>query len=693
MSRGLIAWVLLTVVGKTALALPPLEQLESRVELSATVQLADQAFQAAQDNLSAGHSDLGVSLFGNVGGANNHDIIDPTHSYSYNEALGGAGLLLPLLGSRLQLQDALGEKQLQVTQLDTQRQLQRRELIRRLRKAYGDYWQAQQIALLAHEYLGNEPEFQRVAELRTRSGLLLDSDRLDFASGFALAHRDAAASDATRETALALIREITGSDLDGGPAVRPIIPSECVHDEAGDAWVAADPELLGLQRIVAQRESNPRSSPLYPVQSNIQVSYQARDQTTTGQRGSAAQVSWSFQVPLDYASERHLLARASAAQLSRAHLEYEVRRQELQQQRHEIVSRAIVLRQTAEFAKTRLAAAESAVSERTTRARNLEGDVIEQLQRAHMQRYGAVQALVQAEAALTYWYADWARFETTVCQARLTAAGLAPGSIGPSTAGRKPDRALYVWRAGAWLNEAADERGAHALAQLQSAGIDRLLVSLDAVQMQEALANPTPLSNAVMRTRQKGVQVALLLGDPHWILPAHRKELLNLIQRLESVPFDAVHLDLEPAQLDPNPEIAPVLLGLLADTLSEVSARSPWRVELSVHPRDLEGRLEGTNFADMLHSLGITPTVMIYVANPERVGDIAAPLLQRHPNLSMRIALSVEKSLGREESLWSYPEPERRRRIEQIESRLTADNFAGITLQFEDGWTDGRGEP
>src|SRR2546430_15867192 len=80
----------------------------------------------------------------------------------------------------------------------------------------------------------------------------------------------------------------------------------------------------------------------------------------TGQHGGSAVLSWSFQVPIEYLSQRRLLARAAAAQLSRAQLEYEVRRQELQQQRRELIARAAVLRRNSEFASARLASADAA---------------------------------------------------------------------------------------------------------------------------------------------------------------------------------------------------------------------------------------------------------------------------------------------------------------------------------------------
>ena len=82
---------------------------------------------------------------------------------------------------------------------------------------------------------------------------------------------------------------------------------------------------------------------------------------------------------------------------------------------------------------------------------------------------------------------------------------------------------------------------------------------------------------------------------------------------------------------------------------------------------------------------------MVYVANPERAVAIAEPLLERYPALSFSVALSLEKSLGPQESLWSYPEEERRRRIERVEAQLSAANFSGLTLQLEDAWGETSG--
>src|SRR5205807_2023401 len=275
-------------------------------------------------------------------------------------------------------------------------------------------------------------------------------------------------------------------------------------------------------------------------------------------------------------------------------------------------------RRNSEFASARLASADAAVHERDLRAVKLEGDVAEQLQRARLQRYNTAKSLVEADKALVYWYADWARFETTPCQ---STAGTAPPQPGATRPGR---RALYLWHSAEWLSDGATELGERKFHAIHAAGVERLLISLDAAQMRRVSADPSPLTRAVRNTREHGFRVELLLGEPDWIRPERRAELRRLIEALKSVPFDGLHLDLEPAQIDPSAEKRPALLG-------------------------------------------------------------------RHPELSFSVALSLEQSLGRDESLWSYTESERRRRIERIEAQLAAANFSGLTLELEDAWRDAPG--
>jgi Outer membrane efflux protein len=675
----------IAMAARTAFALPPLAELEAQVTLSPESQLSDQAYEAARAQLNAAKISLGVSIYGGAGVGANRDIIDPTQSYAYRETSESIGVSLPVLGSRLQLRGALDGQEVVLIQLDARRELQRRELLHRLRKAYTDYWTAQRASVLAEDFLVTEIAVRHTLEERTRAGLLLDSDRLELETGFALARREAALAATSHAIALENLRSLTTSQLEEGTASSPGFAGCNAEPGIETRWADSDPELTALQHIVTLRDNDPRGSALYPIQSTIQAGYESRDQLNTGQHGSSGTISWKFQMPAEYMTQRHLFSRAAAAELSRSRLEYEVRRRELQTQRDELIRRKPGLCESQRLAAARLAAADAAVEERQQRASRLAGDVFEQLQRARLARYNAARTVIEADAALAVWRADWSRFDDPGSSA-------SPGGGEENSRRAEGQRTLYVWRAADWLANAATAAGNADFLRLRGAFISRLLVSLNASEMERLLHDPTRLSSAVYATHQHGLQIGLLLGDPGWIEAAHRNELLEIIRGLASVAFDSLHLDIEPEQVAPGTSADPHVLAALVATLQAVVAVSPWPVELSTHPRNLDREVDSVSLGQTLLRLRIRPTLMIYVANPQRAVEIAAPLMRHYPELRFRVALSLEQSAPGGETLRAYPDEERRRRIEEIERNLQADNFDGISLQLEDGWSLARSQ-
>ena len=703
------------LASRPAAALPPLAQLEADLGHAPAQQLAEREYRAERDSLAAGKADLGISAFGSLGAAHNHDIIDPTHSYTYDQGIGGAGLMLPLLGSRLKIDGALAHERIRLASLGARARLTRRELIGRLRRAYAAYWQARRQAQLARAYLRTESPVQRQLALRQHAGLTLDAERLQILTSFAQARADETSAEAQRRDALALMRDLTGVPLRGGAAALPRLSSACIARSGADQrWREQDPELGALRRIIRLRAADPRDSAWYPVQSNLQLSVQAEDQVTTGRHGASAALIWWFQVPLGYRSQRRRLAAAAAERLAAARLEYRMRRDALDEQRTSLLAQLPVLRQARTLAGLRLAAAREAVRERALRAAGLGGDAIGEWLEAEAARYSAATARLASDAALFDWYADWARFDTASCAhgpLRSGAASALPDSpvpAGPVSAGAANlgpallplaaaraaapasrtghGRTLYVWKAAAWLARATRGRAARKFAQLHSAGITALWISLDAGQLRRATAHPAMLRAAVRHTERAGFSVGLLLGDPSWILPRWRPALVRILAALRSVPFDRVELDLEPEQLHPGRARLPALLGSLANTLAAVRRVSPWPVGISIQPRDLAVAVDGSAFALRLERLRVSPTLMIYRANPERVVAGAAVLMRRYPRLTFHVALSLERSLPRTETLRFYPMRERGRRIARIEAGLAAPNFAGLVFELEDGW-------
>ena len=698
---GLLAACL---ASRTAWALPPLSELEADLGRAPAQELAEREYRAGRDSLAAGEADLGVSAFGSLGAAHNHDIIDPTHSYTYDQGMGGAGLVLPLLGSRLRIESGLARDREGLAQLAARAQLTRRDLLGKLRKAYAAYWQAVGEDRLAQAYLGRKARVERELALRTQAHVMLDSDRLQILASFARARSDAVAAQAQQRDALALMRDLTGAPLLGGAPELPGLSSACIaRAAAGGPWQERDPELRALRAVIALRADAPQNSPLYPVQSNLQLSVQTEDQVTTGRNGSSVALTWWFQIPLGYRSQRRHLAAAAAERLAGARLEYRIRLEALTERRQSLLAQLPALRQARTLADLRFAAAQEAVRERALRAGGLAGDTLGRSLRAQAARYSAATTQLAAAAALIVWYGDWARFDPGSCTGGTVSVGgghPAPGSLpvaaSPNLNGSTvtaPRRvhggsSLYIWKSAAWLTGAADGTADAEFAKLRDTGVTTLWISLDAPQLTRAMADPAALAHAVRATERAGFSVGLLLGDPSWILPRGRADLTRILTALDSVPFDGVDLDLEPEQLREAPARLPALLGSLADTLAAARLESPWPLELDINPRDLDVRARGTPFAVLLERLHISPTLMVYAANPERVIAIAAPLIERYRQLQFRVALSLEKSLPRTQSLRSYTRAERRARITRVASGLAAPNFAGLVFELEDGWRD-----
>jgi hypothetical protein len=652
-----------------AAPLPPLEQLEARLSLSPAMQVLDADYALAEQRLSLEQTKSSVSIYSNTSLSDvSNEAVDVNRTRSYQQFGVNTGLRIPVLGSRLQKQAGLDNFELEMLQRAAERELGRRQLLQKLRSAYADYWGGQSITALARKYSADAPELEHALALRTAAGLLLDSDRLEMMSGFALARRDELTGDRNRLTAFEQIKGLTGPDLTDGTAARPTRLGVCTPTVATlSRWIETHPQMQYLRRASEVITQTTRDTALYGVNSEVRIGYQSSTEFPAERSGGAAAVTWSFDVPLDFFKQRRLQATTVRTELSRARLAIDLERSELEQYGQQLLAQRGVLEESLQFASLRLTASDAAVRERELRAVKLAGDVVEQLQQARLARYQAAKSVVEAEVALAQWSAQWAVFEPTTCASR----------------------SLYLWSSQTPLTQLYAGQAEVLVSQWRAEGLGTLLISLDAEQLAAYREEPQALRQAIAAARARGLRVELLLGESSWILPQYRDDLVQIILSLRQQSFDGLHLDIEPNQLEHVGRSEENLLEEMLLTLRGAAKASPWPVDLSLHPRYLTRQVAGRSLGDHLTAAGISVTLMIYVANPERVVEIAKPLLERYPQLMQRVALSVEDILSAEESLYHYEPTERARRIEQIERELTHSNFAGITLQPTMGQVQG----
>ncbi len=622
----------------------------------------------------------------------------------------------PLLGSRLREQLALLGAQAELKVADARRALARMEVLRILRQRFIAYWRHQRRIVLSRAFSGHERDVGDVLFKRQQKGLVLEADRLEFMTAFAAARREEAKSQAARRHARATLELLTNQRLAEFVADYPVMAHPCLEEGALrlKLW-ESNPELAALRHILEAKGHPLNFNHLAGIESGVNLGESFLHDFSGGDTGHATVLNVDLRMPLDFLGASRSARDQAAATLSKARLELELRMRELEGEALRLVDSYAASQEDLRFAQLRLAAADEAVRERSLRAQSLPGDVQEQLQRARYGYYQVAMDTVDAEAELLDQQAQLLFFSAQPCVLEPRAG---PGQPGPGRfTARPPDRVspnatkiqgpehsppteqarlapdpiierrnaagfgVYVWESGNLL------AGARAWMPMLNAFVERrvsrILASFTGPQIQALKgARRRSLVEFARAADEQGIGVHLLLGEPTWILPGHREKLVTLVKRLRALPFSGLHLDLEPNQLEEEKLGTGYLLQELLKTLSVALDASPWPVALSVHPRYMLRRLGHSSFGARLAALGLDEvSLMVYVTNPQRVYEIAAPIIERHKRLRFSIAQSVESMLPREESYAHLSLKDFQRRMAELHERFKQPNFEGVLIQ------------
>lgn len=238
----------------------------------------------------------------------------------------------------------------------------------------------------------------------------------------------------------------------------------------------------------------------------------------------------------------------------------------------------------------------------------------------------------------------------------------------------------YVWDSRSLLSSQQRQRE---LNQLQNLGIQEILIGLTGEQVKNGEQTQKDLLQLLQSAHARGLRVSLLLGDPSWIQPEGRPELINLIKLYQSLPFSGLHLDLEVEQLGwpvPTDRLRQWII-----TLKQVEKVSPWPVSISSHPRWFESNNKEPAAQQIcvpcqlnsLHSVSL----MIYQRNPERVAQRSLAIARRWPQLRFRIAQSVEAQIPADESWHGTPIRTLQKQVDQWRYALSPAGIKGVDWQ------------
>jgi outer membrane protein TolC len=631
-------------------ATPPLAELEAAaIEQALAVRLSEAELAGRRLGLQAVQAQDGPRLQAGAGLARVREPLSDTAVRRYERSQAQVGLRWPLLGSREAAERAVDEADVALALAHLQAD-ETQALVRlQVRRSYLELVTARQRAAAAQAWLKAQPAVAQALARREAAGLLLGADHLAYQTQADTVERDLARQDVIARAALRELKAWAGSsaqalaDPDRGLA-WPRWPAACRSREALLAASDAQPALARarLEGDAARRAA--QRGRLDGVDAGLTLS-QNLSRDLGGSGGYSTFVGVDVSLPLQWQrwSDARRAQAMSAAEQAEARLALQRQQQVLALDRA-LDELALREREVQIYARREAAALEAWRIARL-RTQALEGDGYE---RAVQARYALYQAVIEqveararahrAEIELLAW--DPACGGAQAAEAAPSNEVLAALSLVPIAPGPRVEAGpmgWYVWNSEALL--AQPER----LARLP-ASTGRLLLSWRAATLERAAREPArqaALRALIDGIRRRGWQVEWLLGEPTWVRPERRADLVELVRRFSDWPFDALHLDLERSQL-PEGEQA-LWSGWVIDTLQAVRSVSPWPIRLTTHHRELtEARLGAR-----LHDAGVSEvTAMVYVTRSERALQLARQALEAAPEgLQVSLAWSMEPGL------------------------------------------------
>ncbi len=212
-------------------------------------------------------------------------------------------------------------------------------------------------------------------------------------------------------------------------------------------------------------------------------------------------------------------------------------------------------------------------------------------------------------------------------------------------------------------------------------------MSLNHHEIKSVVSEASELQEIVSNARRQGMTVELLLGDPDWVLPEHRDNLLEIVRALGHIDFDGLHLDIEPDQLESELQ-GQALLETFIETIRQAAAVSAWPIGISMHPRYLEEeRSYSLCMPCELKKAGIREiAVMYYSMNTDRIVQTLKTAMHEFPDVVFSLAQSVERELGPENSYAVKPKAVFKHAMHKLHRHLQSTNFGGLIIQSWQEW-------
>ncbi len=654
----------------------------------------------------------GLKINGSAGAGHFREAVTEYKLRDYDRARVSLGLHYPLLGTLAREQINVLKAEGRTWESRQQVKIVHLKSLSALRSQYVLLWGSQQKLKLCKAFLTDESQVDTLLRKRKEAGLLLEADRNEFMTAFLLVRRDVAHLTAIERRALKNISMLTHEYAENIIASRPSLPLPCLDKNILRAAVIDHhPELILLRGIIEKQLGVIALAHHSDIQANVSMTGNGDIDYPSKQEGYGLRVQFNMDLPWDFSKAERARESAEQASLKKLQRKLDMLSAQLLIDVEDYLQRYYEALENKRFATQRVKAALETVRERSLRYANIPGDVFEQLQASRFTYYRTAMDYIDSEilelqsrVRLLAFHEEGEREQETAVEfdSVVNENFLKPlwSRKGPVLEGEIPilraeyknkhitqqeGYGVYAWNSRKLL--ALAQAGEGFWEKIKDDKINRILLSFDAKQL-EGLALPSGekhLRRFILTAKDWGVSVGLLLGEPTWILPAHRANLLLTIDKMQNMGFDFIHLDLEPNQLDHMQLPLNYLLAHLLRTVQAVSRITSLPVEIDLHPRYLTSDTNNFCLGCGLENLDdVEVTLMVYVKNRHRVADIVREIMEEYPDISFSLAQSVEPLLPKDESYAGASKQEFHNALTEL-NNLTNHTLQSIYIQ---SWQD-----
>ncbi len=726
--------------------LPPLRIAESMVEDGPEVLAAMSAMARDEQLAELERQRMGGRYFFNANfGYSDEPLFETSdESASYSKIGVGAGITFPLFGTWSRQKISALESEIRSIESQYRPLILKLHNLAALRKAYATLWSECEKTAAAKRFLQTEENASQILREREKMGLLLPADRLEFMSAYEITKRDVALSEMRKTQALQIIRLATGRLWEMPESMEiPDLPAfgNLNADIERHPEISMKRNTLKKYQDLMKEKRNTDSDGSFTIGATA-----ARD--FPGSVGSGVYASFTVSEPFGTAfSKDDKAEKAARNDLSRAEREELFMRIKIQGEADEAASLAAYSVANIRAQESRLAALTEAVRARIMRHSSISGDTFEQLQKSRYQYYRGVIDIIDSEMMfmqtgadlLSYAYPEGLSTEPkerinpiadTPFRSRVLDPGWllsrseipggsgivsVPGKQTQTTISTDPAAVLhvteksvpvnqkqkeqqkelpnpqegphsvYVWDAAAFL---APETRLSALRELHSRGFDHLLISFTAHQLAnfENYYGRMELEDLLSSAERMGIRADLLLGEPTWLYPEERQDLIKIIKKMKRFKFKGIHLDIEPDSLPNADSRRKELISCLTQTIRDVKKASDLKLSISIHPRYLEGGPASIEPGESLKLELEYISVMIYTTNADSAARRIKNIMLLYPSLNFKLAQSVERVLPSSESYFTLERKLYRKNMDKITRELSmVRGFSGLIIQ---AWED-----